>query len=140
MDRLCKKFIDILNEQDFCFTPEEMKIVKMSLARFQAYEDAEDQGLLVRLPCKLDDTVYRICPKCNDKHNGSCKHCAWEGTAGWNGCTMFGIWSDGQYPAERCQVIPWKVTWERMPTILKQIGKRIFPTREEAEAMLAKEK
>ena len=28
--------------------------------RLAAYEDAEEQGLLVRLPCKVGSTVYRI--------------------------------------------------------------------------------
>lgn len=28
------------------------------LDRLAAYEDAEEQGLLVRLPCKVGDTVY----------------------------------------------------------------------------------
>lgn len=27
------------------------------------YEDAEEQGLLLRLPCKVGDTVYRLVPK-----------------------------------------------------------------------------
>ena len=28
--------------------------------RLKKYEDAEEQGLLVRLPCKVGDTVYRV--------------------------------------------------------------------------------
>ncbi|MEG0021083.1 MAG: hypothetical protein RR728_11080, partial [Oscillospiraceae bacterium] len=28
------------------------------LSKLQEYEDAEEQGLLVRLPCKVGDTVY----------------------------------------------------------------------------------
>ena len=30
------------------------------LNRLAEYEDAEEQGLLVRLPCKVGDTVYRV--------------------------------------------------------------------------------
>ena len=30
------------------------------LQKLSAFEDAEEQGLLVRLPCKVGDTVYRI--------------------------------------------------------------------------------
>lgn len=30
------------------------------LDRLAAYEDAEEQGLLVRLPCKVGDTVYAL--------------------------------------------------------------------------------
>lgn len=28
--------------------------------RLAAYEDAEEQGLIVRLPCKVGNTVYRL--------------------------------------------------------------------------------
>lgn len=47
------------------------------------YEDLEEQGLLIKLPCKVGDTVYKIymdCPKdyrpeyCTD-HEGSCERC-----------------------------------------------------------------
>ena len=30
------------------------------------YEDAEEQGLLIRLPCKVGDTVYQIAPRENE--------------------------------------------------------------------------
>lgn len=32
--------------------------------RLAEYEDMEEQGLLVRLPCKLGDTVYRVIGNC----------------------------------------------------------------------------
>ena len=32
--------------------------------RLKQYEDMEEQGLLVRLPCKLGDTVYRVIGNC----------------------------------------------------------------------------
>lgn len=38
MEKLSNKLVDIINEQDFCFTPEEMYIVKKAMARFRAYE------------------------------------------------------------------------------------------------------
>lgn len=31
---------------------------RMAIAKLAAYEDAEEQGLLLRLPCKVGDTVY----------------------------------------------------------------------------------
>ena len=34
--------------------------------KLAAYEDAEDQGLLVRLPCKVGDTVYKVVKKSVD--------------------------------------------------------------------------
>ena len=33
---------------------------KEALKKLKAYEDAEEQGLLVRLPCKVGDIVYQI--------------------------------------------------------------------------------
>lgn len=32
--------------------------------RLKEYEDMEEQGLLVRLPCKVGDTIYRIIDDC----------------------------------------------------------------------------
>ena len=100
------------------------------------YEDLEEQGLLLRLPCKVGDTVYRICPKCDNDHDGSCKNCAWEGTAGMKGCTVYGLWRDGQYPPDKCTIVPYKVTWNYVPNLLHNIGKTVFLTREEVEAAL----
>ncbi len=60
MERLAEKLKKIINEQDFCFTHEEMKTVNMALARLDNYEKAEEQGLLLKLPCKVGDTLYRI--------------------------------------------------------------------------------
>lgn len=39
MKRLSEELQEILGEQDFCFTPEEMKAVRMALCRLAAYED-----------------------------------------------------------------------------------------------------
>ena len=33
--------------------------------KLAAYEDAEEQGLLIRLPCKVGDTVYAFLSTCN---------------------------------------------------------------------------
>lgn len=35
-------------------------IEQIAIQRLAEYEDAEEQGLLVRLPCKVGDTVYRV--------------------------------------------------------------------------------
>ena len=39
MERLAEKLKDILNEQDFCFEPGEIKVVEKALGRLAAYED-----------------------------------------------------------------------------------------------------
>ena len=33
---------------------------RIALERLAAYEDAEEQGLLLRLPCKVGDTIYEV--------------------------------------------------------------------------------
>ena len=33
---------------------------RMAIAKLAAYEDDEEQGLLLRLPCKIGDTLYRV--------------------------------------------------------------------------------
>lgn len=104
--------------------------------KLAAYEDLEEQGKLLKLPCAVGDTVYRICPKCNDAHNGSCKNCAWENSYSNRGCTVYGGWKDGQYPMGECTIVPYKVSWNYIPNLLENIGKRVFLTREEAEAAL----
>lgn len=65
MERLADKLQKIINEQDFCFTHEEMKIVNKALKRLDTYEDAEEQGLLLRLPCKVVDKVWAITSTAN---------------------------------------------------------------------------
>lgn len=40
MERFSDKLLDVINEQDFCFTPEEMRIVEKAMRNFAAYEDA----------------------------------------------------------------------------------------------------
>ena len=34
---------------------------RMALERLAAYEDAEEQGLFLRLPCKVGDTAWYVC-------------------------------------------------------------------------------
>lgn len=106
------------------------------LEKLAEYEDLEEQGRLLKLPCAVGDTVYRICPKCNDSHDGSCKNCAWENSCSNRGCTVYGGWKDGQYPMGECTIVPYKVSWNYIPNLLENIGKRVFITREEAEAAL----
>ena len=41
-------------------TPLEKTVALLTEAKLQEYQDAEENGLLLRLPCKVGDTVYRI--------------------------------------------------------------------------------
>lgn len=102
----------------------------------EQYKKAEEQGRLVMLPCKVGDTVYRICPKCNDKHDGSCQNCAWLGTGGIYGCDVYGLWSNGEYPPDKCTIVPREVTWNYYANMKGRLGKTVFLTCEEAESAL----
>ena len=76
--------------------------------KLAAYEVAEEQGLLVRLPCKVGDTVYRIVRHRVDV-SGYRMEWEWETTV---------------------EAVPFRVG------MVDAIGKTIFLTREEAEAAL----
>ena len=43
-----------------CQINEGREKLRMALEKLAAYEDLEEQGLLVRLPCKVGDTMYDI--------------------------------------------------------------------------------
>lgn len=79
-----------------------------------AYEDAEEQGLLVRLPCKVGDTVFRI----------------------WNGeieqYQVVSVWFNDHIKRRfHAECFPFCRFYD------EDIGKRIFFNREEVEAALA---
>ena len=79
------------------------------------YEDLEEQGLLLRLPCKVGDTVYFIYH--NEVHHEEVKR-FFQCNCGKN----WGIVLWGMYP----------------DLYFDQIGKTVFLTREEAEQKLKK--
>lgn len=87
---------------------------------------------------RIGETVYKICPKCNDRHNGSCENCAWRSALFSNGCDIFGL--RGEHTADKSIVVPFYVTFNRIPTIANQLGKRCFFAKEEAEKALAERK
>lgn len=43
-----------------CRPSEAQKILRLA-EKLKSYEDAEEQGLLLKLPCKYGDTVYTAC-------------------------------------------------------------------------------
>lgn len=64
MERLTQKSDKMiwLKDQGLKIEPCEMNShhCRMILEKLAEYEDLEEQGLLVRLPCKIGDTVYRV--------------------------------------------------------------------------------
>ena len=85
--------------------------------RLKNYEDAEEQGLLVRLPCKVGDTVYWVTAieDCEQ-----CKH--------YDGITNMDDW---ECLAEECPQRIVKCKFELGD--LRLIEKTVFLTREAAE-------
>lgn len=80
--------------------------------------------------------VYRICPKCNAKHEGSCKNCAWNGVISNCGCTTFGLWGDGQYDADNCTIVKRRIIWNEIPTLAEHYLTRVFLTEQDAKLYL----
>ena len=64
MERLTQKSDKMiwLKDQGLKIEPCEMNAhhCRMILEKLAEYEDLEEQGLLVRLPCKIGGTVYRV--------------------------------------------------------------------------------
>lgn len=85
------------------------------LEELKSYKEAEEHGLLVRLPCKVGDTVYKITRFCS----GGIRDCGYS------------------YECSECpEYKPFIEYIEFKITILKDIGKNVFLTREAAEKKL----
>lgn len=134
IDRLAAYEDTGLEPQVITETQEWMRPI--SFNRIREIMNAEAEGRLVVLPCKVGDTVYRICPKCNDKHDGSCENCAWRSCMTNCGCTTYGLWGDGQFPPDKCTIVPYRVFWNYIPNMIEKFGKTVFLTSEEAEEVL----
>lgn len=123
-------------EKDNMFTMSVLQRCHKLVSQLKEYKELEEQGKLLKLPCAVGDTVYRICPKSNSSHDGSCRNCAWENSLSLYGCAVYGLWPDGHYPARECTVVPYRVHWNYLPEVVREIGKRVFLTKEAAEAAL----
>lgn len=83
------------------------------------YEDLEEQGRLIELPCKVGDAVYEILPPCNDTLL----------------CEMFQQLYISRCINKECghyiQIKQFSLE------LLKDLGRTVFATKAEAEARLA---
>jgi hypothetical protein len=85
--------------------------------KLKPYADAEEQGRLVILPCKVGDKVFRVVPKCS---------------ASYVQCPF-----NGGYGIDRCNNCDAFIQEESFYLFMfEDIGKTVFLTREEAEAAL----
>lgn len=88
--------------------------------KLAAFEDAEEQGRLAILPCKIGDKVFRLVPKCS---------------ASYIQCPF-----NGGYGLDRCNNCDAYIQEESFSLFMfEDIGKTVFLTREEAEAALKEE-
>lgn len=82
----------------------------------------------------IESVIFKICPKCNDNHNGSCEHCAWRATASVCDVGVW-IWNDGSYNKKPLQIVPRRMrTFDT--TLAEWWNIQYFATKEEAETTL----
>lgn len=112
------------------------------------YEDAEEQGLLLQLPCKVGDTVYKVtnnadaCYECDYFERGYCcdDWCNNNQVTDEDGDTYLPFPQHSDYPL--CGNHFWEVISYQMNDVDKivrnreKFNKTIFLTKEEAEQKL----
>ncbi len=89
----------------------------------QEYEVAEEQGQLIRPPCKVGDKVYFV-DKCDEDADEYRDISVGE-------CVSFSILKEGLWM--RCRYEDGLTLWHELYT---EWGKTVFPSREEAEKAL----
>ena len=87
------------------------KDILPKMEQLKHYEDLEEQGMLLRLPCKVGDTVYTIKARWKDKQGNTGTEC---------------------YISEQCAY-----SLDFIISNRKEFGKTVFLTKEEAEQKLA---
>lgn len=115
MSRLTDKKLDMLIDlhQDKYLENVIDYNVSLAVKELKEYRDLEEQGLLLKLPCKVGDTVYFI-------YHDAVHHEEVKRFFQCNGGTNWGIVLWGMYP----------------DLYFDQIGKTVFLTKEEAEQAL----
>lgn len=117
MERLTQKAPDSemvwFKDKERLFEPCEMSAhqSRLAIAKLAAYEQAEEQGLLLRLPCKVGDKIYIVF------HNH---------TIGKSTVVSFKMIAKG-----------WAVKTNDWSYLFTDFGKTVFLTKSEAEAKLA---
>lgn len=122
MERLTKRYVDDFGQKaitacgETYFEGEDGYVV---VDRLASYEDLEEQGLLVRLPCKVGDTVYvKLSAYCKTKY----------AEAQVRDYTYF-------ISCGFCVVVT-SEKFDKQSIPFSEFGKSIFLTREEAEKKL----
>ena len=114
-----------------CQPSEAQKILKLA-EKLKAYEDAEEQGLILMLPCKVGSTVYVI----NSRYTKCTREKQEFDEYSCQGCEWLDCDSHKEYyiHTNKSVSLEWIVRYS------KEIGKTVFLTKEEAEQVLAEMK
>ena len=92
----------------------ENECVGLPITKLARYEDLEEQGLLMRLPCKIGASVYMVAQDCGgdtlDCRRGDCEGCPY----------LYSFVEENSFDSYMCD----------------DIGKTVFLTKEEAEKKL----
>ena len=79
----------------------------------------------------VGDEVFKVCPKCSDKHNGTCEYCGWRGCL-WAYCDIEPhIYGDGSGNNHAWQLVKRKVTEQSFIHINEEWNIAYFATVEE---------
>ena len=120
----CKYGFEYCRKEDW----ENCKTIDDVIDKLAQYEDLEEQGLLLRLPCKVGDTVYCIYErytKCSENEQEfdeySCQGCE---------CLECDSYKELYVQSQKTYSLDWIVS------NLQRFGKTVFLTKEEAEQKL----
>lgn len=117
---VCEEYCPHLQE-DNCHCLQEI------LEKLGSYEDKQEQGLLIELPCKVGDTVYLINHFMVDRKKKPIKCIVDELTIDGLGCYAVLSGSEVFYAMQRFRAVS-----------IKEFGKTAFTTQAKAEEALAK--
>lgn len=67
VDGMFCRYEECCTTEDICpnLQLDNCECLKEALKKLAEYQNAEEQGLLLRLPCKVEDTIYKIPSKVN---------------------------------------------------------------------------
>ena len=140
MERLTYRGSEIMTEDGWFKPSYSCYSTRKIIERLAEYEDLEEQGLMLRLPLKIGDTVYFLGRKCDKCEEDYCYRCPYN----LNGekrddifvydmvVKQFRIYNNSVY------IVDTDAVWSSSEISLniKQFGKTVFLTKEEAENKL----
>ena len=106
--------------------------------KLKRYEDLEEEGRLIELPCAVGTTYYMFTALFDPE--GRCEDCPNNIDDGWGGSWCCEDWDRMGHPPAECLTIKEEYlgSVESIVSIIPFMYYTIFPTREEAEKRLEK--